>query len=111
MSPAHNGATAGAAATEGGGATTTRLLEPDRRVLPPRGQGAAAAVDCPALSSRALRSNRVVIARVQLRQGGVKRAAIGIRILGPIAAVSRATPGRELLVRAVFLVTHGDFLR
>ena len=78
---------------------------------PPRGRGAAAPVKRPALSNRALRSHRVVIARVQLRQGGVERAAIGIRVLRPIAAVLGLTLGRELLVCAMFLVTHGDFLR
>lgn len=50
------------------------------------------------------------MARVQLLESGVESAAIGISVLRTIATVSRATLGRELLVCAVFLVTHGDFL-
>lgn len=72
--------------------------------------GRADRVERPALSNRAPYSHRVVIACVQLLQRCVERAAIGIRVLGPIAAVSRTTLGRELLVCAMFLVTHGDFL-
>ena len=51
------------------------------------------------------------MARVQLLERGVERAAIGVSILRTIATILSAALGRELLVCAVFLVTHGDFLR
>jgi hypothetical protein len=64
---------------------------------------------CPVLSNRAPSSHRVVIARVQLCNTGAERAAIGISVFRPIAAVSRAALRQEFLICAAFLVTHGGF--
>jgi hypothetical protein len=62
----------------------------------------------PALSNRAHRLHCVVIARVQLRERGIERAAIGVSVLRTIATVLGLTLGRELLIACVLGLAHGS---